>query len=93
MTDLATSVPKTSPCFPGKWDYLARMDWQQLASLGIVGMTAALLILSWLRRRSSKFSFQRDTHCGCSSPGYSHRQPSIVFRARKGERPQILVKQ
>jgi hypothetical protein len=70
------------------------MDWQQLAALGIVGMTAALLFRSWLRRRRLKFSFQRDTHCGCSTPASSSApQPSIIFRARKGERPQILVKQ
>jgi len=69
------------------------MDWQQLASLGIVGVTAALLFSSWFRRRRIKFSFQRDTHCGCSAPDPSSRPPSIIFRARKGERPEIVVKQ
>jgi len=85
---------KLLPCTGRKADYLASMDWQQLAALGIVGVTAALLLNSWLRRRKLKFSFERDTHCGCGTPSRSTgRQPSIIFRARKGERPEILVKQ
>jgi hypothetical protein len=43
-----------------------------------------------LRRR--KFSFARDTHCGCAAVGESWPQGSIVFRARKGARPEVLVK-
>jgi hypothetical protein len=66
------------------------MDWQQLVSLVIVGAAAALLVGSRFRRR--KFSFERDTHCGCSGVSQSAPQSSIVFRARKGERPQVLVK-
>jgi hypothetical protein len=69
------------------------MDWQQLASLGIVGVTGSLLVLAWFRRRRLKYSFQRGTHCGCSSTkSFGNPQPSIIFHARKGERPQILVK-
>ena len=65
------------------------MDWQQLVSLAIVAITAAVLLRGKFRRR--KFSFERDTRCGCLA---SHQVPqhSIVFRARKGERPQIIVK-
>ena len=66
------------------------MDWQQLVSLAIVGLAAAALL--WSRFRPRKFSFQRDTHCGCSASGQAGPQQSIVFRARKGERPQVLVK-
>jgi hypothetical protein len=66
------------------------MDWQQLVSLVIVGTAAALLLRTRFRPR--KFSFQRDTHCGCSTSGSAAPQHSIVFRARKGERPQILIK-
>jgi len=66
------------------------MDWQQLVSLVIVGMTAAVLLWSRLRRR--KFSFDRDTGCGCCAANPSASQPSVVFRARKGERPQVIVK-
>jgi len=66
------------------------MDWQQLVSLAIVGIAAGALL--WSRFRPRKFSFHRDTHCGCSAGSQSGPQQSIVFRARKGERPQVLVK-
>jgi hypothetical protein len=70
-------------------DYVPAMDWQQLVALTIVGIAAALLL--WSRFRPRKFSFQRDTHCGCSGDHHSP-PPSIVYRARKGESPQVIVK-
>jgi hypothetical protein len=66
------------------------MDWQQSVSLGIVGVTAAILLKHRVKPR--KFSFQRDTHCGCHAASQHTPQNSIVFRARKGERPQVFVK-
>ncbi len=66
------------------------MDWQQAAALCIVTVTAALFLRSRFQRR--KFSFERDTHCGCSGSHSSGSKNSIVFRRRKGERPEILVK-
>jgi len=66
------------------------MDWQQLVSLGIVAATAGLLL--WSKFRVRKFSLQRDTHCGCSAAGPGASQSSVVFRARRGERPQITFK-
>jgi len=66
------------------------MDWQQLVSLAIVGATAAVLL--WNRFRRRKFSFDRDTHCGCAAIHQPPLQHSIVFRARKGERPQVIVR-
>jgi hypothetical protein len=71
-------------------DYLANMDWQQVVSLTIVSAAAVLLLRARFRPR--KFSFQRDTHCGGCSHGVSAPQHSIIFHARKGERPQILIK-
>jgi len=71
-------------------DYLPNMDWQQAVSLLIVAATAGLFL--WARFRRRKFSLERDTHCGCASPGGPASKGSIVFRARKGERPQIIVK-
>ena len=68
----------------------ATMDWQQLVSLAIVVATAALLVASRFRR--PKFSFQRDTHCGCSSSQGPASRSSIVFRARKGMPREVLVK-
>jgi len=67
------------------------MDWQQLISLTIVGAAAVLLLRA--RFRPCKFSFQRDTHCGgCSNSGVAAPQHTVIFRARKGERPQIVIK-
>jgi len=66
------------------------MDWQQLIALLIVATAAALLLWSKVRRR--KFDFHRDTHCGCSAPAGDGAQSSIVFHARKGERPRVTVK-
>jgi hypothetical protein len=65
------------------------MDWQQIAALGVVALTAGLFVRAKLRRR--KFSFERHTHCGCAAGG-SRRQESIVFSARKGGRARIIMK-
>jgi hypothetical protein len=63
------------------------MDWQQAAALSIVAATALVFVMARLRRR--KFSFGRDTHCGCSQ---SPATGTILFHARKGERPKIVVR-
>ncbi len=66
------------------------MDWQQLVSLVIVAVAAVLLVWSKLRRR--RFSWERDTHCGCVGAAGASSPSTIVFRARKGERPEVRVK-
>ena len=66
------------------------MDWQQLVSLALVASAAVLLLGRNFRRR--KFSFQRDTHCGCALVSQSSPPASIVFHARKGARPEVRVK-
>ena len=66
------------------------MDWQELVALSIVAATAGLFAWSKVRRRS-KFSFERDTHCGCSSPSSGNRN-SIIIQGRRGEAPHITVK-
>jgi hypothetical protein len=66
------------------------MDWQQFVALLIVATAAGCLVWGRLRRR--KFQFGRDTHCGCSSPAASGAQSSIVFHARKGGTPTVLIK-
>lgn len=64
------------------------MDWQKIVSLVIVAGTAGAFL--WTKLRKRKFSFVRDTHCGCSSPAGGGG--SIVFHARKGQRAQVIVK-
>jgi hypothetical protein len=66
------------------------MDWQQVVALLIVAGTAGLMCWSRVRRR--RFNFQAHTHCGCAAGMQSGPPGSIVFRARKGERPEVLVK-
>jgi len=67
------------------------MDWQEPVALGIVVLTAGCFL--WSRLRPKK-PFQPDTHCGCHAPGAGStgNQPSMVFKARKGKRPQIIVR-
>lgn len=64
--------------------------WQTVISLVIVALAASGLL--WAKFRKRKFDFHRDTHCGCGTPNQSTTHQSIVFRARKGERPQVIVK-
>jgi hypothetical protein len=70
--------------------YVHLVDWQQLVSLTVVGVTAAIMLYSRFRPR--KFALARATHCGCSSTNQSRPGNTVVFRARRGERPQILFK-
>jgi hypothetical protein len=67
------------------------MDWQQLVSLMIVAAAALLLLAGKLCRR--KFGFERQMQCSCAN--LSHAAPfqgSIIFRARKGQRCEVVVK-
>ena len=67
------------------------MDWQTTTALAVVAGTAGVFLAkAWPRRR--KFSFERDTHCGCGTAGEGGGRNSVVFRARKGERAQVIVR-
>jgi len=77
-------------CAAPDCDYVAVMDWQQIVSLMIVGLAASAL--AWARLRRRKFSFSRDTHCGCAASAPSSPQGSIVFHVRRGERPRVVIK-
>ncbi|MGD1083898.1 MAG: hypothetical protein ABSA47_04000 [Verrucomicrobiota bacterium] len=71
--------------------YIIRMDWQKFVALAVVAGTAGAFLARALSRRR-KFSFARDTHCGCGSASQSGPRNSILFHARKGERPQVILK-
>lgn len=79
-------------CQPAPAAYVGHVDshWQTVVSLVIVASAAIGLL--WAKFRKRKFDFHRDTHCGCATPDRSSTHQSIVFRARKGERPQVIVK-
>jgi hypothetical protein len=69
------------------------MNWQDLVAIAIVAATAGLLL--WARFfRKRRFSFQRDTHCGCSGSGASNPNAgkSIVFHARKDGDRKVIMK-
>ena len=66
------------------------MDWQQLLALLIVACTAGTFV--WSKFRKKKFSFEKQTHCGCGTGAPIGPAQSIQFKARKGERPQVIVK-
>ena len=66
------------------------MEWQQLAALAIVGIAAFLLIRSRLRPRGDCLS--KSGPCGCSAGIGPAPKGSIIFHARKGRRPEIIVK-
>jgi hypothetical protein len=66
------------------------MDWQQVIALGIVAATAGVFI--WRKFRRRKFSFERDTPYGCAGGGQDTAQNRIIFHARKGGRPEVIVK-
>jgi hypothetical protein len=66
------------------------MDWQQLVSLVIVAAAGYLLLAGAQRRR--RFGIQRGTHCECAAVSQSAPHSSMLFRARKGERPVVWVR-
>jgi hypothetical protein len=65
------------------------MDWQQTAALAIVGVTGALFVRARLRRGKSKLPC--NSGCGCAASASPPRE-SVVYHARKGERPEIFIK-
>jgi hypothetical protein len=65
------------------------MGWQEMAALAVVAATASIFM--WRAMRPRRYTFQSAGHCGCSSNSIPPRQ-SIIFRARKGETPQIVVR-
>jgi len=66
------------------------MDWQQSVSLLIVAFAAVMLLRQKLRPQ--RFSFGSHAGCGCTAVAHTGPQTSIVFRARKGYRPEVRVK-
>ena len=65
------------------------MDWQQWVALAIVATTVAVFLRSHFRPR--KFSFVRNLSCSCAA-GRETPRHTVVYRARKGERPQVTLK-
>jgi hypothetical protein len=69
---------------------LCAVDWQQPVALLIVALAAGGLLGRQLRPRKP-LSGGHDG-CGCAGSSGPAQKGSIVFHARKGERPKIIVK-
>lgn len=65
---------------------LIPVDWQEIISLAVVTVTAVIFVTVRLWRHQKHHEFAL---CNCSSK--VRRQGSIIYRARKGERPQIII--
>ena len=65
------------------------MDWQQATALTIVAVTAALFLRARLRKRRAKLPC--DSGCGCATTSERPKE-TVIYHARKGERPEIIVK-
>jgi hypothetical protein len=67
------------------------MEWQQIVALSLVALTASLMARNAARRwlRSPLRA-----HGACLCPGSAGQQPppSILYHARKGERPRIIIR-
>ncbi len=70
--------------------YLALVDWQQSVALAIVGLTVAIML--WSRLRPRKPSLSREGHCSCCAGADPPSRTSIVFHAKKGERPKVIYR-
>jgi len=64
------------------------MDWQEMVALAIVAVTAGLFV----RERFRPKGIGAKRGCGCTgASGGAASMPRILYRARKGERAQLIV--
>ena len=70
--------------------YVATMDWQTIAALLVVGLTAAILIANKFRGRPAGSACGGG--CGCTAKIAEMPRETVVYHTRKGERPEIIVK-
>ena len=66
------------------------MVWQETAALSIVGLTGVAFV--WRALRSRRFRTAEATPCPCGNVGPANRGSAVTYRARKGERPEIIVR-
>ena len=70
--------------------YLEGVDWQQITALGIVALTGVLML--WHRFRSRRSGGGKPASCSGCAHSHAGPQPTVVYRARKGERPEITIR-
>ena len=86
-------VTKKIPLPAGLSTYVGsvKSDWQTVVALLIVALAATSLLWAKFRRRKVRLPSGLRT-AGCAPPDQSATHQSIIFHARKGERPQVIVK-
>lgn len=67
-----------------------RMDWQQGVALLIVALTAGLFIRAERKRRGARRVC--GSQCACATVQGVGPKVSVTYRARKGERRQIITR-
>ena len=72
---------------PVSTHYALPVDWQQIAALGVVGVTVTLM--AWRLFRPRRLDFRKTTGCGCGSTPHP---VGLVITGRRGETPRILLK-
>lgn len=70
------------------------MDWQQPVALLLVATTVWLWLRALLRRRGAVAPGKRSKGwgCGCPAASGSPGGERMIYRARKGERPELVVR-
>lgn len=87
----AIAPPVVSPIAPAiRVRQFARVDWQQIIALSVVTGTALWMAWGWWRRRRQPPGCATGG-CGCGTSD-SADKPRITYRARKGQRPEVVVK-
>lgn len=66
------------------------MDWQQVVVFLIVLATVGLFFRNGRQKRQARSAC--GLGCGCSGTSKSAPNVSVTYRARKGERPQVITR-
>ena len=76
-------------CFTPAGAYRHAMDWQQIAALAVVAVTALLFVVTRFLPRRPKWA--RHTHCGCSgaangggAQAVAARSYTLFYKGRRG---------
>jgi len=77
-------------CEVGRFVYVVTVDWQQITTLMIVALTAAIMVRERFRSRAATLG---GPGCGgCCTASHHGTPPTIILRARKGQRPRMMVR-
>jgi hypothetical protein len=78
-----------SCCDPARLVYVGGMDWQQIAALALVTLTAILFTWQGIRSRQSGSCDKKQ--CGFGLARGEGASGSVVFCARKGKGGRVMI--